>query len=473
MVASRAVTRGLRTAAFRAGLFVLLACLAACASSPGRSAVAPPVTLAIVGATVLPMDREGSLPDTTVLVHGDRIVAVGPADELVVPEGVQVIDGRGRFLMPGLVDMHVHCWFETDLTLFVANGVTLVRNMFGSPLHVGWRDAIEAGTQFGPTIVTAGPIVDGDPPVWPGSRVVMDAEAGRAAVAENVAGGYDFVKVYVGLPADAYAAIVEAARTAGQDVCGHVPKAVGLRAALAAGQRTIEHLDGFEIALSAQASDNPSGFGQLLLNWTQADLSRLPPLVEATRAAGAYQCPTLLVLQKVLGPDELERELARPELRYAPPMMLGMWKGRASQSAKAAELAHAGDAARRDTVGALAAGGVPILLGTDMGNPWVMAGWGVHEELQNLVAAGLTPWAALRAATRTPAECLHATDEFGAVAPGLRADLLLLEGDPSLDVAAAGRRVGVVLRGAWHEEAELRERLEKVAVQLGASAPAP
>jgi imidazolonepropionase-like amidohydrolase len=456
---------------------LLLAALAACAAPssapdpPPRAA--PAADLAIVGATVLPMDRDGELPDTTVLVAGGRIVAVGPAAELAVPEGAQVIDGHGRFLMPGLVDMHVHCWFSTDLTLFVANGVTTIRNMFGAPLHVGWRDEIAAGRTFGPTIVTAGPIVDGDPPVWPGSRVVKTPEDARAAVAENVEGRYDFVKVYVGVPADAYAALIEAARAAGQDVCGHVPRAVGLRAALAAGQHTIEHLDGFERELAPTPSDNASAFGQLLIDWSNADLSRLPPLVQAVKDSGSFQCPTLVVLQKVIGPDELERELARPEMRYVPPMMMSMWKGRAAQGAKAAELAHAGDAARLATTRALAAAGVPVLLGTDMGNPWVLAGWGVHEELANLVAAGLTPAAALRAATRTPAECLHATGEFGAVAPGLRADLLLLADDPTRDIANASHRVGVVLRGSWHPEADLQQRLEAVPAQIASGATAP
>jgi len=413
------------------------------------------------------MDHEGELPDTTVLVAGDRIVKVGPASQVKVPDGAQVIDGHGRFLMPGLVDMHVHCWFPTDLTLFVANGVTTIRNMFGAPLHVGWRDEIAAGRLFGPTIV------DGDPPVWPGSRVVKTPEDARAAVAENVEGHYDFVKVYVGVPADAYAALMEAARAAGQDVCGHVPRAVGLLGVLAAGQHTIEHLDGFERALVETPSDNPSAFGQLLIDWTHADLSRLPALVQAAKASGAYQCPTLVVLQKVLGPDDLDRELARPELRFVPPMMMSIWKGRAAQGGKAAELARAGDAARLATTRALAQAGVPILLGTDMGNPWVVAGWGVHEELANLVAAGLTPAAALRADTRTPAECLHATSEFGAVAPGLRADLLLLADDPRRDVVNASHRVGVVLRGNWHPEAELQQRLEAVPEQIanGASAP--
>ncbi len=440
-----------------------------------QEAPAAPAPLAIVGATVLPMDREGELRDATVLVAGGRIMAVGPAAEVAVPEGAQVVDGHGRFLMPGLVDMHVHTWFPTDLPLFVANGVTTVRNMFGAPLHVGWRDEIAAGRLFGPTLVTAGPIVDGDPPVWPGSRVVTTPDDARAAVREHVEGGYDFVKVYVGVPADAYAALVEAAREAGLTLHGHVPRAVGLRAVLATGQRTLEHLDGFETCLAGpdpQGADGGSGFGSLLRAWGRADLALLPALAGEAQAAGSFQCPTLVVLQKVLGPDDLERELARPELRCVPPMMLGMWKQRAAQGAQAAGLARAGDAARLATVRALAHAGAPLLLGTDMGNPWVVAGFSVHEELANLVEAGLSPAAALRAATRTPAECLGATGEFGAVAPGLRADLLLLEADPREDVGHARRRAGVVLRGAWHPEAELQQRLEDVAAQLAGTAPA-
>jgi len=463
----------------RAPLFALLVCvsLSGCAvaqessSAAAPAAPAPPGVLAIVGATVLPMDRDVELPDSTVLVAAGRIVAVGPASEVVVPDGAEVIDGHGRFLMPGLVDMHVHSWFATDLPLFVANGVTTVRNMFGSQLHVGWRDEVEAGRLFGPSLVTAGPIVDGDPPVWPGSRVVLTPEDARAAVAEHVAGRYDFVKVYNGLPAEAYAALVETAREAGLQVHGHVPRAVGLHGVLAAGQRTVEHLDGFETCL-AGATIDLGGFGNLLSAWSRADLERLPALVEDVRAAGTFQCPTLVVLRKVLGPDDLDRELSRPELSCVPPMLLSMWKGRAAQGAAAAALAHAGDAARLATVRELGLAGVPLLLGTDTGNPWVVAGFSVHEELANLVEAGLSPAAALRAATRTPAECLSATDEFGAVAPGLRADLLLLEADPRADVSTARRRVGVVLRGTWHPESELQQRIEDVAAQFAGTAPA-
>ena len=351
-----------------------------------------------------------------------------------------VIDGTGRWLMPGLVDMHVHTWGASELTLFVANGVTTVRNMFGAPLHLTWRREIAAGERFGPTIVTAGPIVDGSPPVWQGSRVIQTPDDARAAVREQAEAGYDFVKVYARVPLDAYVALVEAAAEAGLPVDGHVPSAVGLPRALEAKQRTIEHLIGYQAWL--EPSDSPlSGEVGLLASleaWELIDRERIAQVVEETVAAGAWNCPTLVVMQKWLGPDEVARELERPEMRYVAPFLIGMWKNMgAGMSADLIAAGRGGDDERRELVGALHRGGARILLGTDAGNPWVPAGFSVHEELANLVAAGLSPHAALRAATRAPAECLGLEQEFGAVLPGLRADLLLLAADPLADVGAA------------------------------------
>src|SRR5262245_37317727 len=225
----------------------LLALLLAAVGAPAQEAALPPAPpLAIVGATVVPMDRAGSLPDQTVLVADGRITALGPAGELAVPAGSTVIDGHGRWLMPGLVDMHVHSWFESELTLDLANGVTTIRNMFGSPVQVAWRDEVAAGTRLGPSIVTAGPIVDGSPPVWPGSLVVITPEDARNAVQAHVDGHYDFVKVYDRLTPEAYDAVVAAAKAANLPVFGHVPERVGLYAVLASGQRTLEHMFGFE-----------------------------------------------------------------------------------------------------------------------------------------------------------------------------------------------------------------------------------
>jgi hypothetical protein len=166
--------------------------------------------VAIVGATVVPMDREGALTGHTVLVRGDRIVAVAPAARIDT-RAATIVDGHGKWVLPGLADMHVHIWGEDALPMFVLNGVTLVRNLTGSPDVLRWRDAIARGELAGPTILTSGPIIDGDPPTWPGSAVVTTAAASRAEVIAQKAAGYDWIKVYSGLPLEAYDAAVDEA----------------------------------------------------------------------------------------------------------------------------------------------------------------------------------------------------------------------------------------------------------------------
>jgi imidazolonepropionase-like amidohydrolase len=448
------------------GSAILLALL----SGPAAPQEPPPT--AFVHATVVPMDSDRALEDHTVVVAGGRIAAVGPSDEVEPPEGAAVIDGTGRWLVPGLVDMHVHTWIESELTLFVANGVTTVRNMFGSPMHLQWRASIASGERFGPTLVTAGPIVDGKPPVWPGSRVIETPDDARAAVREQVEAGYDFVKVYSRVPSEAYDALIAAAAEAGIPVDGHVPWSVGLPRALEAGQRTLEHLIGYESWL--EAADSPfageSGTLARFRSWDHLDRERLALAVETTADLGTWNCPTLVVMQKWLTAEEIERELERPEYDCVSPFSIQMWRGMASgMTAEVIAAGRAGVDERLELTGALHEGGARLLLGTDTGNPWVVAGFSVHEELANLAAAGLSPYAALRAATRAPAECLGQESEFGAVLPGLRADLLLLAADPLADVGAASQRVGVMLRGLWLPEEELRARL----AELVAPATAP
>jgi len=455
---------------FRAARLLTLL-LAGVAARAQDAALPPAPPLAIVGATVVPMDRAGSLPDQTVLIADGRITALGPADKVAVPAGATVIDGHGRWLMPGLVDMHVHSWFESELTLFLANGVTTIRNMFGSPQQVSWRDEVAAGTRLGPSIVTAGPIVDGSPPVWPGSLVVLTPDDAKTAVQAHLDGHYDFVKVYDRLTPEAYDAVMAAAKAAGLPVFGHVPERVGLHAVLAAGQRTVEHMFGFEACFAGpDVPPEPAKFLTRLREWTMPDPARLAALAADAAASGVYQCPTLIVMQKMAVGAEDAAELARPCMRYVDPFMLTVWKQSAARPPEMAEAARAGLPVRDALVRALHGAGAPLLLGTDCGNAWVVAGFAVHEELANLVACGLTPAEALRAATLTPAECLRATGEFGAVAPGLRADLLLLDADPLQDVANAQKRVGVVVRGRWLPEAELQARLEAVATPAGAVA---
>jgi imidazolonepropionase-like amidohydrolase len=451
--------------------------LAACgASAPTVSAPAPapPATrvvdgdLAFVHARVVPMDKNNVLPDQTVVVQGDRIVALGPSATLTPGPRARVIDASGAYLMPGLSDLHAHLNDAASLTLLVANGVTTVRNMWGTRQALIWRDEIKRGARLGPSIFTAGPIVDGSPPQWDGSVGVANAAEAIAAVDAQHDAGYDFIKVYNHVTPEAFDAIVAEAAKLGMHVGGHVPVEVGLERALASHFWTIEHLTGYFDA--AQRDDSPlrkaHGWKERTLQSEYLDESKLAALVRATAAAGTTNCPTLVVLQKFVPPDEGRALLARPEMRFMAPLTKASWdpaKDYRTKDWTAADYAamRHGDALRARLVRDLHAAGARLVTGTDFPNPFVVPGFSLHEELALLVAAGLSPYDALRASTADAAELLGG--DFGVVAEGKRADLLLVDGNPLDDVANAARRRGVVVRGTWLTETELAARLEPLA----------
>jgi len=450
--------------------------LLACTHAPGPP---PPAedsgAVAFVGVTVVPMDAERRLPDQTVLIRQGRIAEVGPSSTVEVPAGALRIDGRGRFLMPGLADMHVHLWTRDDLLLFLANGVTFVRNMWGSPQDLVWRARIERGELLGPTVYTAGPLLDGAPPIWNGSAVVESAADAARVVAAQKKAGYDFIKVYKKLSREAYDAIAAEAKREGMTFGGHVPAAVDLPHALAAGQRSVEHLDGYFEYLLAEGSslrgkaDLPSRLRMV----DELDDRKVPQAAELTRRAGAWNCVTLVVLQRFVPKAEAEALLRRPEMRFVPPSTKALWdpdKDFRLKTLTAANFAQLrkGDQVRLRLTKALHDAGARLLLGTDTPNPFVAPGFSIHDELASLVKAGLSPYEALRAGTRDAAEFVGQSKELGTVAPGMRADLLLLEADPLLDVANAARRSGVMVRGRWLPQAELERRLEEMVARWSA-----
>ncbi len=434
---------------------------------------APATCIAVTHVAVVPMDREIVLEDQTVLVQDGRIVELGPAESLGIPEGALVLEGRGRWLLPALADMHVHVWDENDLFLFVANGVTTVRNMFGGPLHLAWKRRIEAGELVGPRIYTAGPIIDGSPAVWPGSVELTDPARAAAIVREQEQAGYDFLKPYSRLKPECYEALAVAAEEQGLSLMGHVPESLGLADVLEAGQRTIEHLDGW--AEAAQPADSPFrtiGFWNVYEAWARVDAESLRALAAEMRETETWNCPTLVVQQKWARGAAAEAQLARPEMRFVSPMIKASWSPTSpvnylnGMSDSFLASAHAALGSMQRAVAALRDARGGILLGTDMGNPFVVAGFSLHEELAYLVQAGLTPYQALRAGTADAARCLGAGAEWGTIAEGRAADLLLLEANPLEDARHAARRVGVLLRGRWLPETELRRELEDRAARF-------
>ena len=423
---------------------------------------------------VVPMDSERVLDHQNVVVRGDRIVAVGPAASTPVPAGATTIDGQDQWLMPGLVDAHVHFNDPTDAPLYVANGVTMIRNMWGMRATLKQRAEYASGEKLGPTLYTAGPILDGKPPIWPGSTVIENAREAEAEIAAEKAAGYDFVKVYSRLSPAAYAGILAAAKKHGMRVVGHVPEPVGLAGVLAArGQESIEHLTGYLGA--AQTADSRYAS---LTDWNQKrleavshiDEAKLPELARRTREAGTWNCVTLIVNERFSVLDRRDSLLALPSVKYVAPEVLAAWDP--AQDFRLSSMKESDFAAMRASCAfqlrmtrALRDAGARLLLGSDTSNPFVIPGFAVHEELALLVKAGLSPYEALRAATSDAAEFLHASGTFGRVRPGLRADLVLVAGNPLADVRAAARRTGVMLRGVWLPAARLDTELDRIAAE--------
>ena len=445
----------------------------AAASPAGGAAQAQPGTVAFVGVNVVPMDRERVIENQTVIVRDGRIVEVGPAGQVNVPAGATRVDGAGKYLMPGLAEMHGHLpggqapreYIDNVLFLYVANGVTFVRGMQGHPRQLGIRDSVMQGLTIGPTLVLGSPAMSGQ-----NVRTVEDA---RRLVREYHQAGYDLLKVHEGLSPEVYQAIAETAREVGIPFGGHVSDLVGLHAALAAGQITIDHLDNY--ILAAEKDDSPlrdatpeERARQLPFHLDEA---KIPELASATREAGAWVVPTMPLWEVLMGASEpAEVLLQRPEVKYMPPQAVQYWANavRTIQERTDRDAARAHIAFRNRLLKALADAGVGILLGSDAPQIFSVPGFSIHREMRAMVAAGLTPYQVLESGTRNVALYLGTPDEFGTVAPGRRADLILLGANPLEDVGNVARRAGVMVRGRWLPESEIQERLARIAASYTA-----
>ena len=406
-----------------------------------------PSSLAFVGVHVLPMDTERVLRDQTVLVVGGRIARVGPVAEVELPAGTQRIEGRGRFLIPGLVDSHVHVYDEGDLFVYVANGITTVRNLMGLPWHLELRERIAAGEIVGPRLVTAGPFVN-----EPQQRTVEDVQR---AVSEQVEAGYDCIKIHGPLSLAAYQGLLEEAALAGIPVVGHVPRNLPIERVLELhGQAEISHGEEYLYTYFDRSPDNTKP-------------ESIAAIAAATAAAGIAVTPNLVAFRSIVRQiEDLGRELARPEMAWVAPPFGRSWKPDLNRYRRDFEAADAEPMAARYALlerltKALAAAGVRLRAGSDAMNPGAVPGFSLHEELELLVAAGLTPYQALRAATASAGEFLgHGGDEVaGVVAEKARADLVLLAANPLEDIARTRALEGVLLRGRWFPKEELAQGL--------------
>jgi imidazolonepropionase-like amidohydrolase len=441
--------------------------------APGTAAPGPP--LAITHVTLI--DGVGGAPraDVTVLVVGRRVGAVGAAGTVAVPAGARVVDGRGRFLIPGLWDMHAHA-FAYDFPRFaapllLANGVTGVRDMgYYVDSAAFWRREVAAARVLGPRLVVGGR-VDGPGPGPPWVSRVATADDARRAADSLVRLGADFLKVYSRVPREAYVALADAARRLGVPLAGHVPYAVSVAEASDAGQRSVEHEDDLMRACSSRDAELRAALGDRAALAGRRVVEVMRDQARAMRASdaparcrallarlarnGTWVVPTLTVYQPYA--HALDSAGTRPErLAYVPRALREAWRRRPSVAAfEPRDTAVAAAFFSLARTGEMRRAGVRLLVGTDAPLPYVVPGFSVHDELELLVRAGLTPMQALQAATREPAVYLDALDSLGAVAPGRLADLVLLDADPLADIRNTTRIHAVIADGHLIDRAAL------------------
>ena len=450
----------------------------------------PPTARGLAFTHVTVIDGSGGPPnqDMTVMILGDRITALGKTQSVSLPEGTSVIDGAGKFLIPGLWDMHAHTTYKDFLTLFVANGVTGIRDMGGTPQEfewlAQWRQEIANGTTIGPRIIAAGLFVDGPLPIGrPSSLNVTTADEARQAVNYLKEHGADFVKVYSMLQRQTYFAIADEAKKKRLSFAGHVPASISATEASDAGQKAIEHL--FRVfpacstdearlnqgVLEATAKKGISDFVHAEIHSQIASLNsydekRAAALFARFVRNQTWHVPTLIGWATLTeANDKLLTDDAR--LKYIPSDRKAAWKMQRPGLLRSLGGEFESNRSRLfqrqlETVGAMYRAGVRILAGTDSAGLYLYPGFSLHDELVLLVKAGLTSMQALQAATIDPAKYLGLSESLGTVEKGKIADMVLLEANPLEDISNTQKIAAVILRGRLISKSDIRAMYSRV-----------
>jgi imidazolonepropionase-like amidohydrolase len=478
----------------RCALAIILFLLLLPSSSPAqaqasRTALAPG-SFAITGVTVIPMTSDTLLRDFTMLVVDGRISQMGRSGTVRIPSGVRRVDGRGKFLIPGLADMHAHLYSDGavpdslapyELGVLLANGVTTARLMIGTPEHFAIRRAVETGKAIGPNLWIASPELTGREADH--AHVVTTPEEAVTAVNAVADSGYDFIKITNFITVPVYDAILAEAHRRGIRVDGHVDPQVGLAHAFAARQEGIQHLDSYFEAVLADRAPMKESVTQVghfrLRNWESMDYMddrKIAAIAGATVRAGVWSTPTLTLFNHAFAIHESDSTIrSRPDWKLMPPGMRSLYLGAGPRYWSAASEAVRTEPRRRryvevrgKIVKAIVDSGGKVLAGSDAPDWFMSYGWTLHRELKSFVAAGLTPYQALETATRNPAEYLGALTEWGTLEPGKRADMVLLAGDPRRDIANTSRIEGVVIGGRWLPREELATMVQAAIQRIGA-----
>jgi len=403
----------------------------------------------ISNSTVITMGNAGVLENTNVYIRRDRIIRVGaepPQDFQLTKE----IDGSGKYLIPGLAEMHGHLpsasaastQTEETLFLYLAGGVTTVRGMLGDPVQFEMRKAIKAGTLTGPTLYLAAPSLNGN--------TVSSVADGIAKTRRYHNEGWDLLKIHPGLSLGEYNAIARTANQLGLPFGGHVPADVGIERALEAGQTSIDHLDGF-----LRLTDD---YNHAI---TSADIAKIVAVYKAHKPS--WIVPTQALFNILIAGGDPDTLAARPENIYMPVNTRASWDRRLRRIDRNQNV-HASQN-RQKALRALAVAGARIVMGSDAPQLYSVPGFSLKREVEVMLEAGFTADEILKISTRNAGDYFADKDTFGQIAKGMRADLLLLDADPRVDALNLFQQSGVMAAGRWYSRQMIESQLAKIAAR--------
>ena len=444
---------------------------------------------AITNVNVIPMDSERTIENQTVIIKDRKIIAIGSSNEIKKPTNAKSIDGSGKYLIPGLFDMHIHIdrGREKSLALYLANGITTVRNMSGNPWHIKLRERIAKNEVIGPRFFTTSPTTFS-------ARIKNAPEDAEKFVVAQKKAGYDSIKMYGTRPdyamtRETYNRLLVTAKKLNMRIVGHTPRGLPFQAVLDEGQASVDHAEEiyyvYRPVLEKLGSVADFQFGKISLeDYRKMEIkfpdlqTEIQPLVKKlardVKKSDLVFSPGLITYETILRQitSEYPQMLADPKMQYVYPLWRlyvspgfnsyrGRWSGRLNEMTPILKNTYE---IQKLLVSEFHKAGVPLMAGTDATNPFVIEGFSLHDELQKLVDSGLSPYDALKAATYTPAKFLEIDKKIGTIAAGKNADLVLLDKNPLANIKNTREISGVSVNGKWFSKSKLDQSIKDLAI---------